>query len=213
LGIKNYQDVKKEHYPDIECWQIRSWDHTHGDIEFAKLLHTEIIPECWKGSHAISEHSSNIAMSVAEALLNCKEHAYTGTKQDSPFKRWYLGVGEYPDTKMFSFNIYDKGVGIKARLKENPTVWFKGLIDTNRSDSSMIELATKGKRVATIDGRGQGLKSAIELLTKNKGKIDIYSDCGYFSSYDESGGKDRNPSLEGTLVSFSFPVEYSKDST
>ena len=212
LRIKNYSDVKVEHYPDIMCWQVLSWDHTHEKIEFSKLLDTEIIPKCWKGSHAISKHSSNIATSVAETLYNCKEHAYTGEKGKSEFKQWYLGVGEYPDTKKFSFCIYDKGVGIKARLKSNPTGWFDDLVDNIvRSDSSMIEMATEGKRVITEDGRGQGLKNAIGLLDKNDGRIDIFSDCGFFSSYNKDSGKDRKPRLEGTMVSFSFPIEYSKD--
>jgi hypothetical protein len=212
LGIRNYQEVKRDRYPDLECWQILSWDHTQTDIEFGKLLDTEVIPKCWKGDHAISKHSSSIATSVAETLLNCKEHAYTGEKENSLFKRWYLGVGEYPNTHKFSFCIYDKGIGIKARLQANPTGWLDSLFDKNRSDSSMIELATQGRRVAVNDGRGQGLKSAIELLEKNHGQIDIYSDFGYFSSHDEKSGRDRGVRLEGTFVSFSFPVEYSKDS-
>jgi len=212
LKIKNYSDVKVEHYPDIMCWQVLSWDHTNEDVEFSKLLDSEIIPKCWKGSHTISKHSSNIATSVAEALYNCKEHAYTGEKKDVDFKQWYLGVGEYPDTHKFSFCIYDKGVGIKSRLQSNPTGWYDDLIDISRSDSDMIKLATKGKRVVTDDGRGKGLKSAIDLLENNQGHIDIFSDCGFFSSHDKNGGKDRMPRLEGTMVSFSFPIEYSKDS-
>jgi len=211
LKIKDYQDAKIENYPDIKCWQILSWDNTHEDIEFGKLLDTEIIPKCWKGSHTISKHSSNIATSVAETLLNCKEHAYTGEKSESYFKKWYLGVGEYPDTGKFSFCIYDKGVGIKARLMTNPANWFESIWDPARSDSSIIETATKGKRVITEDGRGQGLKNAIELLEKNDGWIDIFSDRGFFSSYNKASGKDRKPRLEGTMVSFSFPIQYSKD--
>jgi len=211
LRIKNYNDVKVENYPDIMCWQIFTWDHTH-EIEFGKLLDTEIIPKCWKGNHAISKHSSNIATSVAEALLNCKEHAYTGEKSESNFKQWYLGVGEYPDTNRFSFCIYDKGIGIKAKIKSNPTNWFINLADIiTTSDSAIIEAATKGKRVISEDGRGQGLKNAVELLKKNNGHIDIFSDGGYFSSYNKNTGRDRKPKLEGTMVSFSFPIMYSKD--
>jgi len=208
LKIKDYQDVKVEQYPDIMCWQVLKWDVTHENIEFGKLLDTKIIPECWKGDHTISKHSSTIATSIAEALYNCKEHAYTGEKAYSNFKKWYLGVGEYPDTHKFSFCIYDKGIGIKARLQLNPTEWYDNLADIGRTDSDMIKLATKGKRVAVDDGRGQGLKSAIELLKNNQGQIDIFSDCGYYSSYDEDSGKDRKPRLEGTMVSFSFPITY-----
>jgi hypothetical protein len=213
LKIKNYQDVKVENYQDIMCWQVLSYDHTQDDIDFGKLLATEIIPKCWKGSHTISKHSSNIATSISETIYNCKEHAYTGAKNDSTFKQWYLGVGEYPDdTHRFSFCIYDKGIGIKARLKSNPSGWFEDFFDSTRSDSSMIELATRGKRVITEDGRGQGLKNAIELLAKNNGEIDIFSDRGFYSSHNRNSGTDRKPRLEGTMVSFSFPVEYSKES-
>jgi hypothetical protein len=213
LSIGHYQDVKHRHYRDVECWQIVSWDQTQNDIEFAKLLHDEIIPKCWRGSHTISEHSSTIATSVAEALLNCKEHAYTGAKEFSRFKRWYLGVGEYPGTSRFAFCIYDKGIGIQARLKAKPDGWFDNIADVGRSDSKMIELATKGRSGAlkNSEGRGEGLKVAIELLSSNNGEMDIYSNRGCFSTDDNESGKDRRPSLEGTLVSFSFPIEYSKD--
>jgi len=209
LEIKNYSDVNVENYPDIKCWQIYSWDDSY-EVEFSKLLDTEIIPACWKGSHTISEQSSSIATSVAETILNCKEHAYTGAKKNSKFRNFYLGVGEYPDDKhRFSFCIYDKGIGIKARLQSNPKEWYDDFIDnTIRTDSQMIEMATKGKRVTTEDGRGEGLKNAIELLGNNNGWMDIYSDKGYYSSYDNSSGKDRDSELEGTMVSFSFSLKY-----
>jgi hypothetical protein len=214
LEIGRYQDVKKLHYADIDCWQILSWDHSQENIQFAKLLHDEIIPQCWKGSHAITEYSAGIAMSVAEALLNCKEHAYTGDKEVSVFKKWYLGVGEYPNTGKFSFCIYDKGVGISSRLKAKPEGWLDNITDVARSDSDMIKLATRGRSGAggNTDGRGQGLKTAVEVLASNNGGLDIYSGHGFFSTHDENGGKDRRPKLDGTMVAFSFPVEYTKDS-
>jgi hypothetical protein len=87
LKIGRYTDVRKRHYKDIDCWQIFDWDHTQIDIHFSKLLHDEIIPKCWPNNHAITEHSANIATSVAEALLNCKEHAYTGTKELSKIQK------------------------------------------------------------------------------------------------------------------------------
>jgi hypothetical protein len=134
-------------------------------------------------------------------------------KNYQKFKKWYLGVGEYPRTGKFAFCIYDKGVGIKARLKEKPTGWLGGAADYARSDSSMIELATKGRSGSSGDvkGRGQGLKSAIDLLASNNGAIDIYSDKGFYSNDDEKSGYDRNAKLEGTMVAFSFPLEYKEE--
>jgi len=212
LEIGNYQDIKKLHFPDIECWRILSWDdHSSTDLQFGKLLSEDIIPSCWKGMHTLSEGSANIATSISEAFYNCKEHAYTGEKEFYYFKRWYLGVGDYPNSNSFSFNIYDKGIGIKARLKAKPDGWLDKASDWLKTDSEMIELATKGKRGAS-EGRGQGLKFAIEELRKNNGEVDIYSDRGYFSTNDEDSGVDRKPCLQGTLVSFSFPVEYTEES-
>jgi hypothetical protein len=210
LGISHYKDVERLHYKDIECWQIKSWDFSEGDVDFTKMLHEEIIPKCWPKDHSISEHSATIASSVTEALLNCKEHAYSGVKKSSPFKRWYLGAGEYPRTGKFAICIYDKGIGIISSLKENPSGWFDGVTDTFKDDSSMIALATRGRTGSSesAGGRGQGLKSAIELLSSNSGDIDIYSDHGFFSNYNEANGKDRISSLEGTMVAFSFPLEY-----
>jgi hypothetical protein len=158
----------------------------------------------------MSPDSANIAASVGEALNNWKEHAYTGTKETVAFKRWYLGVGEYPDTNRFSFCVYDKGVGIKTRMKENPKIWINKLTDFKRSDSDMIVLATQGRSGAEVkDGRGEGLKTAIELLASNDGRLDIYSDCGYFSTHNKKTGTDRQTRLEGTMVEFSFPIHYS----
>jgi hypothetical protein len=212
LKIGNYQDVKHRHFKDIDCWQVLSWDDSESEkLHIGKLLNEEIIPRGWKGKHTLSENSSAIATSVSEAFYNCKEHAYTGEREFSKFKRWYLGVGDYPESNSFSFIIYDKGIGIKERLKAEPDGWLDIASDWLKSDSEMIKLATKGKRKASA-GRGKGLNYAINELTKNNGEVDIYSGYGYFSSDNEQGGKDRKPYLQGTLVSFSFPVKYTEES-
>jgi len=211
VGV-NYQDVKHLHYNDVDCWQILSWDHSESEeLHIGKLLTEVIIPKCWKGRHTLSENSSSVATSVSEAFYNCKEHAYTGEKEFSKFKRWYLGVGDYPESNSFSFIIYDKGIGIKARLTAKPDGWLDKANDLFKSDSEMIELATKGKRGAS-EGRGEGLKFAINELAKNNGEVEIYSGHGYFSNYSEQSKKNRKPYLEGTLVSFSLPVKYKEGS-
>jgi len=208
LGIGHYQDVKKIHFADVECWQILSWDHSDSNIHLGKFLSEEVFPKAWGGKHKLSEKSEVIATSVAEAFYNCAEHAYTGKKENSLFKRWYLGLGDYPNSNSFSFNIYDKGIGIKARLQANPDGWLDKASDWLKSDSEMIKLATKGKRGAS-EGRGEGLKFAVNEITKNSGEIAIYSEYGYFSSSDMHG-VERTTRLEGTLVSFSFPIEYTE---
>ena len=208
LNIGNYHDVKHLRFKDIECWQVLSWDHIESkELHLGKLLTEVIIPKGWKGKRALSENSSNIATSVSEAFYNCKEHAYTGEKEFTEFKRWYLGVGDYPESNSFSFIIYDKGIGIKARLMARPDGWLDKASDWYKSDAEMIELATKGKRRAS-EGRGKGLKFAIEELKKNDGDVDIYSGHGYFSSDNGHNGKNRKTYLQGTLVSFSFPIDY-----
>lgn len=207
LKVGDYRDVK-HHFPDIDCWQIKSWDHLESDkLHLPKLLQEEIIPKGWKGSHSLSESSSNVATSVSEAFYNCKEHAYTGEREQSNFKRWYLGVGDYPNSKRFSFLIYDKGIGIKARLMSESDWVIDKASDFMKSDLEMIELATKGIRRAT-EGRGKGLNFAINELTKNNGEVDIYSGYGHYTSNKKEKGKNRKPYLQGTLVEFSFPIEY-----
>jgi len=209
LGTGHYQDVKKLHFADVDCWQIMSWDHSNSDVHLGKYLAEEVFPKTWKGRHKLSEKSEVIATTVAEAFYNCEEHAYTGEKELSLFKRWYLGIGDYPNSNSFYFNIYDKGIGIKARLKTNPDGWFDKTFDWSKSDGEMIELATKGKRGAS-EGRGEGLKFAVNEITKNNGEIAIYSGRGYYSSNDKRG-VNRSTPLEGTLVSFSFPIEYKEE--
>jgi len=213
LRLSQYPDVAKKHYKDIDCWQIKSWeqDNRADDIPFAQVLLDEIIPICWSGDHAMSQRSSYIASSISEALWNSVEHAYTGQKKNSEFKRIYLGVGEYPGTHRFSFCIYDKGIGIVQRLKDNPEGWLDQITDLGISDSKMIEKATKG-RSGIVDGkksgRGKGLREVIDLLRYNQGQLDILSDRGWFSTYDKECGNDRKTLLEGTMVAFSFPIEY-----
>jgi hypothetical protein len=150
LEIAHYRDAENHHYRDIDCWQIKSWEQ-EDNINFSELLHEEIIPKCWIGSHTMSPNSANIASSVAETLNNCKEHAYTGNKKNVAFKKWYLGVGEYPDTNRFSFCVYDKGEGIKTRMRESPDIWHK-MSDFNKTDSQMIVLATQGRSGAKEKG-------------------------------------------------------------
>jgi hypothetical protein len=214
LKIAHYMDVDRRHYKDIECWQMLDWEQgdTEERMQFSKVLDTEIFPKCWPGRNILTKDSSTIASSLTEAFFNCQEHAYTGSKKDAPFKKWYLGVGEYPNSKRFSFCIYDKGIGIKARLKENPTGWLDTFTDPIVSDSRMIERATQGRSGSSSpqEGRGEGLKSAVELLELNEGYLDIFSDCGHFSTRTGQGGRDRDYWLEGTLVAFTFPIEYNK---
>jgi hypothetical protein len=214
LNIAHYADAERHHYKDIECWQMLDWEQGDTDdrMRFSKVLHTEILPKCWPGEHNLSSDSSSIASSLTEALFNCQEHAYTGDKKDTPFKKWYLGVGEYPNSRRFSFCIYDKGIGIKASLKKNPDGWIDRVKDIMLNDSEMIKRATQGRSGSSLrkEGRGEGLKSAIELLGSNNGQLDIFSDFGHFSTRHGQGGQDRKNWLEGTLVAFTFPIEYNE---
>ena len=111
----------------------------------------------------------------------------------------------------FSFCIYDKGIGIIRRIKDNPEGWFDPIRDLAITDSRMIEKATQGRSGAAKgkkDGRGKGLKAAVSLLSSNQGQLSILSGQGYFSTDDEESGKDRETPLEGTMVAFTFPIEY-----
>jgi len=211
LKIKNYMDVKNIHEKDVDCWQILSWDESESkEIHFPKLIREQVIPKGWRGKHSLSEDSSDVAGHISEAFYNCIEHAYTGKKESEKFKRWYFGVGDYMESKRYTFLVYDKGIGIKTRLMDNSDGWLTKASDWTKSDYEMIELATKGMRGAS-EGRGKGLSSAINELQKNDGEIDIISGYGYFSTDKERGGKNRKPYLQGTLVAFSFPVKYSED--
>jgi len=210
LNLSQYADVARKNFKDIDCWEIKSWETNDAkNTSFARMVIEEIIPKCKKGTRPVSPHPSNIASSVAEALLNSAEHAYTGKKKDAEFRKMYLGVGEYPGTSRLYFCIYDKGIGIAQSLKDNPEGW--PVQDLVTSDSKMIEKATKGRSGAAKDkkeGRGKGLKEIIDLLASNEGRLDIFSERGFFSTYREDTGKDRKASLEGTMVAFSFPIDY-----
>ena len=205
-------DDSYKNYPDLECWNILDFDNLdekNRNISISKQLKTEFIPACWK-NHPFADHESQIvASAVAEIYFNCAEHAYVGY-DNNQFQKWYIGAGEYPDSNLFAFCIFDRGQGFKKSMQQNVKVW--GIIK-NRKDSFYLSKAALGRSGiddADAKGRGKGISSSIKQIKSVNGDIVIMSGMGEYSSVGDSQSRDRKVYLKGSLISFFVPIEHRK---
>lgn len=208
LGYADY-GMEYSEYEDIECWDIRSWD-AGDDLRMAnppKEIMEEVIPKCC-GNDILDKNSRNLASAVTEAINNSSEHAYVGSKKDAVFRKWYLGCGIYPGTDRLVFCVYDKGQGFRESMQRDKTIWsFLPLLD---KDYKYIVRATEGVSGTKEEGRGQGLKKAVDKLKTAGGFVEIMSGNGFFNSENMSLARDRKVCIEGSVIAFSVPVSYIK---
>lgn len=202
----SHNNVDYHAYEDIECWSLYSLSKENSQsIDIAKEIKTVVLPKCNNCSHRIDVEFGNIASAVAEAVFNCNEHAYT---RDGLLNKWYLGVGEYPESHAFSFCVYDRGIGIKDSMLQN-RLW-KSIVATLQTDNEFIEKAVSGMSGVENGrniGRGKGLPSAIESIKNNGGHLEIFSGKGAYSTLPDFD-IERKDSLTGTMVVFSIPFKY-----
>lgn len=218
LSIQDYGTVCAE-YPDIVCWRLYDWDNSKLDPneDLSKRLVDTVIPECFQTEEETTIVKSEIASAIAEALFNCKEHAYAGEMANASFQKWYLGFGKYPENGEFQFCIYDKGQGFRKSLEANPLLQ-DIMGDLFRSDSALLEMAVKGR--TGVDkgkslGRGKGLQSAVGKIYDANGWFSILSGKGEYTEKNVNGyrafKKNRKTIVEGALIAFSLPISYIKD--
>lgn len=211
LEILTPDDSYKK-YPDLECWNILVFDNkdeNNRNVIISEQLKNEFIPACWKNHNFADKESQIVASAVSEIYFNCAEHAYVGY-DDNQFQKWYIGAGEYPDSNLFAFCIFDKGQGFKKSMKQNVKLW--GVIK-NGKDSYYLSKAAQGRSGiddADVKGRGKGISSSIKQIKSVKGDIIIMSGNGEYASDRDSQSRDRNVYLKGSLISFFVPIEHRK---
>lgn len=196
-------------YPDLECWNILAFDNLDEKSKntiIGKQLIDEFIPKCWKNHIFADDESQAVASAVSEIYFNCAEHAYAGFDNES-FQKWYIGAGEYPDSKKFEFCIFDRGQGFKKSMQKNVTLWG---IFKSKKDSFYLKRAAQG--ISGLDeaakqGRGKGISTSIKRIKEVKGDIVIISGNGEYSSAGTSQIQDRKLYLRGSLVSFFVLIE------
>jgi|GEM_PF-3996535 len=215
LNIQDYGTDCSD-YPDIVCWRLYDWDNSKLDPneDLSKRLVETVIPDCLQTEGETTIVKSKIASAVAEALFNCKEHAYAGVMANASFQKWYLGFGKYPENGEFQFCIYDKGQGFRKSLEANPLL--QDMIgDPFRSDVALLEMAVKGRTgvdKGKEQGRGKGLKSAVAIIQDANGWFSILSGKGEYVEKNVNGyrafKRNRKTLVEGALIAFSLPISY-----
>ena len=203
-------DGSHERYPDLKCWRIEGWgkDDENQRSDVMKSLAERFVPETWKSHEDSYDDSRNVATAVFEMYNNCNEHAYNGEFGNVVFRRWYVGVGEYPESNDFTICVYDKGQGFKRSMRKN--VREEKINVTKYPDSYYLQKATEGysgKDNATRTGRGKGIPETIEQISNVGGTMEIWSGRGIFSFQGKSQFWDRKTCLKGALVTFRLPIE------
>lgn len=208
LGYADY-GISYSEYDDIECWDIRSWDKKDSfeNVSVPQQIMEEVIPKCCGEGRGLDEASKKLTEAVTEAIHNAEEHAYIGSKKDVVFQKWYLGCGEYLNEGRITFCVYDRGCGFKESMLREPTLW-ENTFQRFNSDYQYIKRATEGTSGTKDKGRGQGLKSAVEILKNAGGNIEILSGRGLFSSVKPVRSQDRKTFIDGTVIAFYVPVKY-----
>ena len=194
-------------YSDITCWSVYVLDkETQRLLDLGRELNDTILPNCSSANKRIEAIFKDLRSVISESVYNCAEHAYP--EFCVGFSKWYLGIGEYPDTNKYSFCVYDMGQGFKASMEAN-SIWriVQGSLST---ESDWIQRAVSG--VSGVEqgkklGRGQGLKTAVELITNNSGQIEIISGRGYYKSTIHNHN-DRQVELVGSMISFYVPFKF-----
>ena len=210
IGVRNYKI--KVVYPDIKCWEIRTWGK-HDNVNYGKVMMEEILPKVLEGKVA-SEKFSYIASSLQEILSNCSEHAYT---EDDEYKNYYLIAGEYEDPKYiksnsFTFCILDRGQGFRSSLEKKSffgTMREKLGIET---DSDLLQAAIEGRLTSKAGGksagRGTGLANVVENVKSINGSFYAYSDKGCYEINRQKGQicRERKIRIKGAIVAMIFPI-------
>lgn len=197
-----------KNYPDLECWNILVFDKMNEhdkNIVIGDKLVNEFIPNCWRNHDYADKESQAVASAVAEIYFNCAEHAYADFCNDD-FQKWYIGAGEYPNSKNFVFCIFDRGQGFKRSMQKNIALW--GII-RDVKDSFYLKKAANGCSGldnAEENGRGKGISTSISRIKEVNGDIVLMSGSGEYSSYTFQS-RERKLYLRGSLVTFFVPIE------
>lgn len=104
----------------------------------------------------------------------------------------------YPNKDMIEFTIVDAGIGFKEKVNRR----FK----SNLSSTQAIQWATKDKHTTEVGVTGGiGLALLNEFIEKNRGKVQIVSDNGFYQ-FDRQGEllQEFNGSFPGTIVNLQF---------
>jgi hypothetical protein len=178
----------------------RLTDNYHTTIRFLKLKPTDgkffnnyVVDELI-GRTELPQMSKLLKEKMTEAIyeifINAQIHSET--------KQIYTCGQFYPTDSKIEFTIVDTGIGFKRKVNDR----FK----TNLSSVQAIKWAVEDKNTTKVGVTGGiGLALLKEFITKNKGKMQIISDDGFYQ-FDTQGEQLQifRGAFPGTIVNLQF---------
>lgn len=136
---------------------------------------------------------NKIAEAIYEIFVNAQIHSET--------ENIYTCGQFFPNKDKIEFTIVDTGIGFRERFIKR--------FNRDISSSKAIYWATQDKNTTKTDiSGGIGLALLKDFTKKNKGKIQIISDQGFYElSKKEETIKEFNGSFPGTIVNLQFRTD------
>jgi anti-sigma regulatory factor (Ser/Thr protein kinase) len=178
----------------------REVDTNHTTIRFQKLnpadgryFKTYVIEELI-GRYELPQMSSALKEKVVEAIYEI----FVNAKIHSETSHIYTCGQFYPKKNSIEFTIVDTGIGFKNKINKH----FNSSINAEQAIRWAVE--DKNTTKEHISG-GIGLSLLKEFIGKNKGKMQIVSDAGFYE-FGEYGHtvKSFNGQFPGTIVNLQF---------
>ncbi len=181
----------------------RILDNFHTTIRYLKLKLTDgkyfnnyVVDELiGRGElpHMSTLVKEKMASAIYEIFVNAQIHSNS--------KNIYTCGQFFPAEHKIEFTIVDTGIGFKRKINDR--------FNSNLSSVQAIQWATKDRHTTKIDITGGiGLALLKEFIEKNKGKMQIISDDGFYQ-YDIKGEHMQlfNGSFPGTIVNLQFRTD------
>lgn len=178
-------------------------DNHHTTIRFLKLKLTDgkyfnnyVVDELI-GRAELPKMSALVKEKMTEAIYEI----FVNAQIHSDSKHIYTCGQFFPRDNKIEFTIVDTGIGFKRKINER--------FNTNLSSIQAIEWATKDRHTTKIDVTGGiGLALLKEFIGKNKGKMQIISDDGFYE-FGSQGEQMKlfTGSFPGTIVNLQFKTD------
>ncbi len=186
---------------DLDYLKIRN----HDGEKIDNNLHTDILDFFIKHHNIPEIYRDNLFDAIYEAMVNTKEHAYSGTKRNL----WFLGAYD-KDKDEIEFLIYDKGMGIFKSLETSNKMlanFLRKCVKMFGKDKTLEILCTTNlsKHKKTDKKRGLGMKTYKEFVDSIKSgtenayaSLEVATDNLLYASGE--GVVKMNAGIEGTLI-------------
>jgi hypothetical protein len=192
-------------------------DVVHWKVAQGELVDNSLCAEPIEGFEGkiTTEMINELLGGLAEAMTNAIHHAYDGIREDglnfaSP-KNWWM-FSQVKDG-FLSVVFCDLGVGIPTTLPiKQPGLWGRLILSKPiPSHSDCIrEAIVEGATRTGMDGRGYGLGDIVNVVRKiPNSRVQVFSNCGYYSSIQTDNAVDFVDSILGTLILWTVPISVS----